>query len=238
MILNQDDFFSKAIKEIIAGVKKYCTYERIIVLLVDFLIANFEKPGLHFSKKERRRSWRVRKKMLKLFSGNAVTLSSGIFRKPFLSASIGFFKEKSKLQPEDEWRIIGLGKKVRNSTLIWKIVIEEGTEDGVCSDVYVKSAILSHLRENDCHQVIFIHNHAYGIRRLIKNLLVGETAVASSFDRKRAWETLGDNLLVRLHQIENRKLIFYIFENSQMKEYGPLPVNMSRLVLQHLRKVK
>lgn len=235
--MKQNSDFNHALKEILAEIKKYCTYKRIIGLLIDFIIANFEQKSLHFSKKERRRSWSFRKKILQLFPGNVLTLRSGILRKPFLSASIDFFIEKSDLQPKVEWRIIGFGEKRGNSTNIWRIVIEEGTEDGVYSDINVKRAILSHLQEKDCHQVIFIHNHAYGIRRLIKNLIVGEIAVASSFDRKRAWETLGDNLLVRLHQIKKHKLLFYIFENSQIKEYKPVPVNMSKLVLQYLSEI-
>jgi hypothetical protein len=134
-------------------------------------------------------------------------------RVAFLAAAHSLVRAKTK-----EHVVIGLGAWTGTRSVVREVFVREGSEGEVKLPDSVKAEVHGYLLEHGDAEVLHVHNHPPGLKRAIKNALIGEAPIPSTSDRRvllahmsAATEanTLGGRRSVRFHLVENEYIHEY-----------------------------
>lgn len=151
-------------------------------------------------------------------------------RLPFLAAARSFLRKK-----ENEWVVIGLGVWRGHRSTVHEVSAWEGHTSTATLPDSASTEAAGHLGAGERSELLHVHNHPSGLRRTIKNLLVGEAPVPSSADRIERFRH-AEFVAEANARGGVRRARFYLVENGQVHEYTLPPWPVLRPVVAELLK--
>jgi hypothetical protein len=143
-------------------------------------------------------------------------------RRAFLAAAQSFLRSRDR-----EFAVVGIGTWTESRSTVREVFVRQGGTFSVRLPESVSSEIRGHIEVKDSAEVLYVHNHAEGLHREIKNAIVGRAPVPSTGDR--------DLLLQYAEAAFNantdggrRRVRFYLVENDLVHEFTLPPWQVLR----------